>query len=189
MGSSNTAGGATAARSATSGTTRTKAAPRPGDWMANRQVPNRTSAVGRGFLGSVLLVGAGGALYFARNPLPPTNDAGAWEALFSTVVVSLVGVAVATIFIAVIVGLLIEQYVPPLRAPQGDVSRWLVVLVLGLTLGPASFVVGFDVYFSLSGQSLPDYAYDLSQVSAISILAYLLAELFMGRGKSSTSSR
>ena len=50
------------------------------------------------------------------------------------------GVAVATVFIAAIVGLFIEEYVPPLRAPQGDVSRWLVVLVLGLTLGRLSLL-------------------------------------------------
>ena len=189
MGTSKPAGAATAATSATSGTTRTKAPPRPGDWMANRGVPNRTSAIGRGFLGSVFLVVAGGALYFARNPLPPVEDSLAWEKLFNDVAVPLIGVAVATIFIAVIVGLLIEQYVPPLRAPQGDVSRWLVVLVLGLTLGPLSFVVGYEVYRSITEQSLPDDAYTLGQLSAVSILAYLLAELFMGRGKSSTSSR
>jgi len=157
--------------------------------MANRQAPNRTSAVGRGFLGSVLLVGALGALYFGTTQLPATDDPAGWENLFNTVVVSLVGVAVATIFIAVIGGLLIEQYVPPLRTPQGDVSRWLVVLVLGLTLGPLSFVAGYEVYFALTEQSRPDESFPLGQVSAISILAYLLAEMLMGRGKSSTSSR
>ena len=102
--------------------------------------------------------------------------------------VSLVGVAVATVFIAVIGGLLIEQYVPPLRAPQGDVSRWLVVLVLGLTLGPLSFVLGYEVYRAVTEQSLRRSTTSPRSL-ALSILAYLLAELFMGRGKSSTSSR
>ena len=104
-------------------------------------------------------------------------------------VVALVGVAVATVFIAVSVGLLIEQYVPPLRTPQGDVSRWLVVLVLGLTLGPLSLFAGMQVYLALTGQSPPEESFPLGQVTAVSILAYLLAEMLMGRGKSSTTSR
>ena len=95
-------------------------------------------------------------------------------------------VGVITIFVAAIGGFLIEQFVPPLRAPAGDISRWPVVLVLGMILGPLSLIVADTVYESSVEQLLDVEA---GQVFGVSVLAFLLAELFMGRGKSSTSSR
>ena len=184
MGSSNTAGGANAARSATSGTTKTKAAPRPGDWMANRQAPSRTAAIGRGFFAGALLVGGLGLLQLSKLPLP--QDAASGEQYFNDNIVPLLVLAVITIFTASIAGALIEQYVPPLRAPAGDISRWPVVLVLGMTLGPLSIVVADNVYEAFV-KPLGDV--EAGQVFGVSVLAFLLAELFMGRGKSSTSSR
>ena len=49
-------------------------------------------------------------------------------------------------------------------------------------------VAGSNVYDALT-ETEPSATYDLGQVIAVSVLAYLLAEMFMGRGKSSTSSR
>ena len=184
MGSSNTAGGANAARSATSGTTKTKAAPRPGDWMANRQAPNRTPP-------SVAASSAGrcswsGSVCFSCPTIPLPQDAAGGEQYFNDNIVPLLVLAVITIFTASIAGALIEQYVPPLRAPAGDISRWPVVLVLGMTLGPLSIVVADNVYEAFI-KPLGDV--EAGQVFGVSVLAFLLAELFMGRGKSSTSSR
>ena len=184
MGTSKTAGAANAARSATSGSAKTKAAPRPGDWMANRQAPNRTAAVGRGFFAGTLLVGGLGLLQLSKLPLP--EDAAGGEQYFNDNIVPLLVLAIITIFTASIAGALIEQYVPPLRAPAGDISRWPVVLVLGMTLGPLSIVVADNVYEAFV-KPLGDV--EAGQVFGVSVLAFLLAELFMGRGKSSTSSR
>ena len=184
MGTSKTAGAAAPARSATSGATTTKAPPRPGDWMANRQAPNRTAAIGRGFFAGALLVGGLGLLQLSKVALP--TDATGTELYFNDNIVPLLVLAVITIFTASLGGALIEQYVPPLRAPAGDISRWPVVLVLGMTLGPLSILVADNVYETFVK---PIGDVEAGQVFGVSVLAFLIAELFMGRGKSSTSSR
>ena len=58
----------------------------------------------------------------------------------------------------------------------------------GADAGPDFLLVaGYNVYDALVGKVSPTY--ELGEVIAVSVLAYLLAEMFMGRGKSSTSSR
>ena len=92
--------------------------------------------------------------------------------------------AIVTILIATLGGVLIELLIPPLRAPAHDVSRWLVVFVLGLTLGAVSFLVAYD-FSDLETKIGPP---NLGYVLALSALAFLAAELWMGRGKSASSS-
>ena len=61
-----------------------------------------------------------------------------------------------------------------------------MVLGFGLTIGPVSVVFGYSIYESTASVDLD--ALQPGRLIAISVLAYLLAEMFMGRGKSSTSS-
>ena len=185
MGSTKTDGGATAARSASSGAATTKARPRPGDWMAKRQTPNRGAAFGRGFLAGAMLVGAYGALYLVQSNNLPPEPPDKWGQWIRDYVMPILPVAIVTILIATFGGVLIELLIPPLRAPAHDVSRWLVVFILGLTLGPVSFLVAYD-FSDLDTAIGPA---NLGYVVALSALAFLAAELWMGRGRSSTSSR
>ena len=142
-----------------------------GQWMAERQVPNGTAAVGRGFLGGLILVAAYGGLYLlVRNYLPGVSPADAK-------VLPWLSVAVVTVLLTSIGGLLIEQFVPPLRAPEHDASRWLVVLILGLTLGPLSFLIAYSA-LGIAASASPD----VSRIVAVSVLAFLVAEVLVGRG-------
>ena len=138
--------------------------------MAKRQVPNQVAAVGRGFLGGLILVAAYGGLYLLRrNGLPsvtPSFDAVSW-----------LSVAIGTVLITSIGGLLVEQFVPLLRAPEHDASRWLVVLILGLTLGPLSFLIAYTA-LGMTASASPD----VSRIVAVSVLAFLVAEVLVGRG-------
>ena len=182
MGSAKASG--TTANARTAKATTTKTPPQPGDWMATRQTPNRTAAVGRGFFAGALLVAGLGVLQLAGLPIPETSDEG--KAYFNDNVVPLLVLAVITIFTAAVLGGLVEQYVPPLRAPAGDISRWPVVLVLGITLGPMSLLIADNIYEAFVG---PLADVEAGQVFAISILAFLIAEMLMGRGKETRSTR
>jgi hypothetical protein len=177
------AGPATTARPATPTNAKAKTPPRPGDWMATRLAPSRAAAVGRGFFGGALLVGGLGFLVLADLGLP--DDPSGWSGYFDTYIVPLLVLAVITIFTASLAGVLIEQFVPPLRAPAEDISRWPVALVLGMTVGPLSFLVAYNLYKAFGGELLEVQA---GQVFGVSVLAFLLAEMFMGRGKPASSS-
>jgi hypothetical protein len=152
--------------------------------MAARQVPNRSAAVGRGFLGGALTVAAYGALYLLDNNYLP-GESSTWGKWFDEYVVPLLAIAGVTVLIATVAGLLIEQLIPPLRVPARDITRWVVVLGLGLTLGPVSVAIGYDIYQSAAATELAPL--QPARLIAISVLAYFLAELLMGRGKSTTS--
>ena len=134
-------------------------------WMAKRQLPNRIGAAGRGFLGGVILVAAYGGLSLLTGATP-SFDAVSW-----------LSVAIGTVLITSIGGLLVEQFVPFLRAPEQDASRWLVVLILGLTLGPLSFLIAYTA-LGMAASTSPD----VSRIVAVSVLAFLVAEVVVGRG-------
>ena len=133
----------------------------------------------------MLLVGGLGAFYLNQaitNGELSLSEGTNWSEVFNDYIEPMIGVAVATVFIAVIGGLLIEQFAPQLRAPERDPSRWLVVLVLGLTLGPIAFVLGSEIYEAFMDRDLP--VFEPGQIIAVGVVAYLLAEVFMGRGSS-----
>ena len=133
--------------------------------MANRQVPNRIAAAGRGFLGGLILVAAYGGLSLLTG-VTPSFDAVSWLSL-----------AIGTVLITAVGGLLVEQYVPFLRAPENDASRWLVVLILGLTLGPLSFLIAYSA-LGMAASASPN----VSRIVPVSVLAFLVAEVLVGRG-------
>jgi hypothetical protein len=183
-------GGATAGRSAKVGTqSMPKRNPRSEAWMATRQTPNRAAAFARGFLAGTLLVGSLTAIYlFANKILPPPEDTNTWDDWWAQrvgpVVLPVLGLALFTIILASFGGMLIELLLPPLRAPARDPSRWLVVFVLGITLGPVSFILAWN----LLDLSKTAGNFDPLGVVLLSALAFLAAELWLARGSRSRSS-
>ena len=61
-----------------------------------------------------------------------------------------------------------------------------MVLLLGVTLGPVSLAIAYNLYVNFVG-SPPLYDVKEGPVFVISALAFLVAELLTGRGKRSAS--
>jgi hypothetical protein len=189
MGSSKATGQAAASPSKSAKTPSAKAPAMPGEWMATRQSPNRGAAAGRGFLGEILLVAGYVGLFVVAVQSPWEKPSSEWGSWFERVMSPVLSAALIAVVVAVVLGILVEQLVPPLRAPARDRSRWITVLILGLTIGPVAFVVGYSARYNelaaVESAGEPKWA----ALFTISAIAFLLAEQWMGRGTASTTAR